>query len=60
MLVENNQFTYKDPTTLPVPVLSGYKFAGWKSSVDGSIITEYPGYSVNSGTIVYTAQWTTE
>ena len=47
----------KKPETLPVPTNGLEEFAGWKSSVDGSIIKEYPGYMSNPGDITYTAQW---
>lgn len=39
------------------PVREGYKFLGWKSSLDESIVNEYPGYFSNPGNITYTAQW---
>ncbi len=47
----------KDACTLPTPVMEGYKFVGWKSSVDGNVVTEFPGYLTNPGDITYTAQW---
>ena len=50
-------FVYKDPCTLPIPNKLGYKFLGWKSSLDGKIYTEYPGYKPNPGDITYVAQW---
>ena len=50
-------FVYKDPCTLPTPNKAGYKFVGWKSSLDGKIYTEYPGYKPNPGDITYVAQW---
>lgn len=49
--------TLKEPEELSVPSQYGYKFLGWKSSVDGSVVTEYPGYKTNPGAITYTAQW---
>ena len=48
---------YTLETDLITPVREGYKFMGWKSSVDGSVITKYPGYTTNPGNITYTAQW---
>ena len=48
---------YENPVTLLVPVREGYTFEGWKSSVDGQIYTEFPGYLTNPGDITYTAQW---
>ena len=45
------------PTPFITPLREGYKFLGWKSSVDDSIVTEYPGYFQNLGTITYTAIW---
>ena len=50
-------YVYKEPCTMPTPKKSGFLFNGWKSSVDSSIITEYPGYESNPGNITYTAQW---
>ena len=45
------------PVTLVTPIREGYTFVGWKSSVDGSVVTEFPGYAENPGTVTYTAQW---
>ncbi len=59
-LGENLTVDYTLPTTLLVPVREGYTFLGWKSSVDGSIVTEFPGYTANPGAITYTAQWQAE
>ena len=50
-------YVYKEPFTMPVVKKDGFVFAGWKSSVDGSVITEYPGYESNPGNVTYTAQW---
>lgn len=50
-------YVYKEPFTMPVAKKSGFEFIGWKSSVDSSVITEYPGYESNLGNITYTAQW---
>ncbi len=47
----------QEPETLPVVSKTGYSFIGWKSSVDETIVTEYPGYTTNPGDITYTAQW---
>ena len=49
--------TLSEPTTLIVPSHKSYTFVGWKSSVDGSTVTEFPGYLTNPGDITYTAQW---
>ena len=50
--------TFTAPAALSIiPVKDGYTFVGWKSSVDGSVGTEYPGYAENPGTVTYTAQW---
>ena len=46
---------YNSATTLPTPTKEGYVFAGWQSSVDGSVVYKYPGYSTNPGDITYTA-----
>ncbi len=46
---------YNAATTLPTPTKEGYVFAGWQSSVDGSVVYKYPGYSTNPGDITYTA-----
>ena len=58
-LDEFEQFStqLKEPVALPIPVKDGYKFVGWKSSLDGSVVTEYFGYNENPGDITYTAQW---
>ena len=48
---------YTLPTPLLQPINPGRKFEGWKSSLDGSIVTEFPGYTSNPGNITYTAQW---
>ncbi len=48
---------YTLATDLITPVREGYKFMGWKSSIDESIVTKYPGYTTNPGNITYTAQW---
>ena len=47
----------KEPCSLPIPVKDGYEFAGWTSSLDGSVVTEYPGYTSNPGNITYTANY---
>ena len=49
-----------EPTSLIVPTHNYYTFTGWKSSVDDSVVTTYPGYSSNPGDITYTAQWVTQ
>ena len=49
--------TLSEPTTLIVPSHKSYTFVGWKSSLDESVIYEFPGYSSNPGDITYTAQW---
>jgi len=49
-----------EPTSLIVPTHNYYTFTGWKSSVDGSVVTEFPGYSSNPGDITYTAQWVSQ
>lgn len=46
------------PGQMLVPYKEGYTFAGWKSSVDSSVVTTYPGYTSDPGTVTYTAQWT--
>ena len=51
------EYTYNETCDLLIPSRTGYTFVGWKSSVDGEIVTEYPGYYYNPGTVVYTAQW---
>ena len=56
----NYTTTLKKPGTLPVPTNGAEEFAGWRSSVDGSIIKEYPGYMENPGDITYTAVWSAE
>lgn len=43
--------------TLPVPVKSGYTFAGWLCE-DGSVVTSVTIYNGSTGTRSYTAQWT--
>ena len=48
---------YTLPTPLLQPINPGRKFEGWKSSLDGSIVTTFPGYTSNPGNITYTAQW---
>ena len=47
----------KEPVTLPTPTRDGYIFKGWLSSVDSSVVTTFPGYTINPGNITYTAQW---
>ncbi len=47
----------KEELPTPIHANSDYSFGGWKSSVDGSIVTEFPAYSSNPGDITYTAQW---
>ena len=37
--------TYGESFTLPVPLLSGKKFAGWKAGQDGITVTNASGYS---------------
>ena len=56
-LNKNISKTYKEPTTLLVPNKVGYNFVGWKSSVDSSVITTFPGYTYDPGTVTYTAVW---
>jgi len=46
---------YNAATTLPTPTKDGYVFAGWQSSVDGSVVYKFPGYTSNPGAITYTA-----
>ena len=53
----DNINTLKEPTTLPTPYKQNYEFVGWESSLDGSIIKEFPGYRVETDHITYTAQW---
>lgn len=55
--VQGGTTTLKAKTVLPTPAKTGYEFLGWKSSLDGSIVTTYPGYITNPGNITYTAQW---
>ena len=52
--------TYTAPAALITPTREGYKFVGWQSSVDGSVVTEFPGYVTNPGDVTYTAEWETE
>jgi len=56
----NYTTTLKKPGTLPVPTNGSESFTGWRSSLDGSIIKEYPGYMENPGDITYTAVWSAE
>ena len=44
-------------TELPVAEKAGFKFVGWKSSLDGQVYNEFPTYTVNPGDITYIAQW---
>ena len=46
---------YNAATTLPTPTKEGYIFSGWQSSVDGSVVYKFPGYTTNPGNITYTA-----
>ena len=41
----------------PISLNEDYRFGGWKSSVDSSVVTIYPGYASNPGDITYTAEW---
>ncbi len=50
-------YTYKDPCDLEVPTKDGYVFMGWTSSLDGQVVTTFPGYYDNPGDITYTAVW---
>ena len=54
-----NKFTtvLKEPTCLPTPSNKEEVFTGWKSSLDGSIVYDFPGYMSQPGDITYTAQW---
>ena len=52
--------TYTAPAALITPTREGYKFVGWQSSVDGSVVTEFPGYGTNPGDVTYTAEWEAE
>ena len=56
---KNSTQSYTEVVDLPTPVRKCHNFVGWKSSLDDSIITKYPGYDVNPGEITYTAQWET-
>ena len=49
--------SYIDPETLPTVVKTGYKFLGWKSSVNDEVVNTYPGYMTNPGAVTYTAQY---
>lgn len=50
-------YTYKDPCDLEVPTKDGYEFIGWTSSINGQVVTTFPGYYDNPGDITYTAVW---
>ena len=52
-----NGFTtvLKESCTLLVPTKENDPFIGWKSSLDGEIVTEFSGYASNPGDITYTA-----
>lgn len=49
-----------EPCELPTPVHQYYDFVGWRSSLDSSVVTSFPGYGSNPGDITYTAQWSNE
>ena len=50
-------YVYKNPCDLLTPKKENFTFVGWESSIDGSVVTEFPGYSTNPGNITYTAKW---
>ena len=51
------EYVYCEPCDLLVPTRTGYIFTGWTSSIDGSVVSTFPGYLDNPGTITYTANW---
>jgi len=65
-VVDASEFTkaitksYTNSETLPVPTKENDPFVGWRSSVDGQVVTSYPGYSVDPGDVTYEAVYESE
>ena len=53
-------YELKEPCDLLVPSKDNDTFVGWKSSIDGTVSKQYPGYKKNPGDIVYTAVYKSE
>lgn len=55
--IGETSYVYKEACDLKIPTKEGYDFAGWKLSIDNSVVSQFPGYLDNPGDITYTAVW---